>query len=204
MNKIVLSGIVACTRSVRHPSRKVHGSVLSFSCAEVAQLVERCFRKAKVPGSIPGFGSMKMCIIAVGKPATDYQGSILEYQSRISRHTPVDWKIIPHGHNAKEESEKILGACSEKDFVVLLDERGKELSSIELSQFVEKRLNEATQRLVFIIGGAYGVDESVQSRANFTWSLSKLIFPHELVRVILAEQIYRAFSILRGEKYHHE
>ncbi len=177
--------------------------MVSFSCAKVAQLVEHPLRKGRVAGSIPAFGSMKILIIAVGKKSTDFQDSLLTYESRISHYATFDWNILPHGRDAKEEGTKILDAISEKDFVVLLDELGKELSSVELSNFIEKRLNESTQRLIFIIGGAYGAHESVKTRANFTWSLSKLVFPHELVRLILMEQVYRAFSILKGEKYHH-
>ncbi|MES2216446.1 MAG: 23S rRNA (pseudouridine(1915)-N(3))-methyltransferase RlmH [Patescibacteria group bacterium] len=147
---------------------------------------------------------MKILILATGKSSTDFQASLLDYESRISHYTSLDWKIIPHGRNAKEEASAILNAILEKDVVVLLDERGKEWSSVEFSQFIEKRLNESTPRLVFIIGGAYGVDETIKTRANYTWSLSKLVFPHELVRLILIEQIYRAYSILKGEKYHHQ
>ncbi len=146
---------------------------------------------------------MKILILAIGKSGTDFQGSILDYESRISHYTSLDWKILPHGRSAKEESEAVMGVISDKDIVVLLDERGKEWSSVEFSQFIEKRLNESTQRLVFIVGGAFGVDEDIRSRANYVWSLSKLVFPHELVRLILVEQIYRAFTILKGEKYHH-
>jgi 23S rRNA (pseudouridine1915-N3)-methyltransferase len=96
-----------------------------------------------------------------------------------------------------------LKALDERDSVVLLDEKGKELDSPGLASLLEKRLNESTQRLVFIIGGAYGVSEPVRTRANASVALSKLTFPHILVRLILAEQVYRAFTILKGEKYHH-
>jgi 23S rRNA (pseudouridine1915-N3)-methyltransferase len=148
--------------------------------------------------------SMKILIISPGKNHDAYVVSgIEEFTTRISRYAPVEWKLISVGKDVKEEAGHILKAVGEKDFVVLLDERGKELSSVELSQFMEKRFTESTQRIVFVIGGAYGVDEVVKSRANFTWSLSKLVFPHQLVRLILSEQLYRAFSILRGEKYHH-
>ena len=104
----------------------------------------------------------------------------------------------------KEEGEKILKAIPENSFVVVLDEKGKQMSSLGFSDFINKRLNESVRNLVFIIGGAYGIADMIKEKARFSWSLSELVFPHELVRSILAEQIYRGFSILRGEKYHHE
>jgi len=87
---------------------------------------------------------------------------------------------------------------------VALDEKGKQLSSQELAQFIQSRANESIKNLVFLIGGAYGIDEIVLKRCNHKWSLSQLTFPHQLVRLILAEQLYRACSILRNEKYHHQ
>ena len=89
------------------------------------------------------------------------------------------------------------------DYLVALDERGKEMSSVTLANFIQARANESTKRLVFLIGGAFGIDKAVLDRADFKWSLSSLTFPHQLVRLILAEQVYRACSILRNEKYHH-
>jgi 23S rRNA (pseudouridine1915-N3)-methyltransferase len=86
---------------------------------------------------------------------------------------------------------------------VLLDERGKSLTSEGLAEFLQTRANESVKTLIFLIGGVYGVDEPLFKRANLTWSLSKLVFPHQLVRLILAEQLYRACTILRNEKYHH-
>jgi 23S rRNA (pseudouridine1915-N3)-methyltransferase len=86
---------------------------------------------------------------------------------------------------------------------VALDERGKQASSEGLATFIQARANESTKHLIFLIGGVYGIDEGVLKRANFKWSLSQLVFPHQLVRLILAEQVYRACTILRNEKYHH-
>ncbi|HMP88156.1 MAG TPA: 23S rRNA (pseudouridine(1915)-N(3))-methyltransferase RlmH, partial [Lacibacter sp.] len=85
-----------------------------------------------------------------------------------------------------------------------LDERGKHISSEELAGFINQRSNESCKNIVFLIGGAYGLDPTVLERARFTWSLSRLVFPHQLVRLILAEQVYRACTILRNEKYHHK
>jgi 23S rRNA (pseudouridine1915-N3)-methyltransferase len=86
---------------------------------------------------------------------------------------------------------------------VLLDERGKNFTSPQLANFIQQRANESTKKIVFLIGGAFGVDASITQRANLVWSLSNLVFPHMLVRLILAEQVYRACTILRNEKYHH-
>ena len=134
------------------------------------------------------------------------------FTKRITNYFPVDWTIIPGPKNAaalsktdlkKKEAELLLGLLKKDDYLVLLDEKGKEFSSEGLALFLQMRANERTKQLIFLIGGAYGVDDSVLQRANLTWSLSQLVFPHQLVRLILAEQLYRACSILRNEKYHH-
>lgn len=103
----------------------------------------------------------------------------------------------------KQEAALILQALQPDDQLLLLDERGKQLSSPDLAQLIQQKANESTRRIVFLIGGAFGVDESITRRANFVWSLSKLVLPHMLVRLVLAEQVYRACTILRNEKYHH-
>ena len=104
----------------------------------------------------------------------------------------------------KKEAQLILDWLDRDDYLVLLDEKGRQLSSEGLATFLQDRANESTKKLVFLIGGAFGVDETVFKRANFTWSLSSLVFPHQLVRLILAEQVYRACTILKNEKYHHK
>jgi 23S rRNA (pseudouridine1915-N3)-methyltransferase len=103
----------------------------------------------------------------------------------------------------RKEAGMILDWLEKDDYLVLLDEKGRSLSSEGLATFLQTRANESTKRIVFLIGGAYGVDEMVKKRANFCWSLSTLVFPHQLVRLILSEQLYRAATILRNEKYHH-
>ena len=97
----------------------------------------------------------------------------------------------------------MLPGLEKNDYVVLLDETGQQLTSEKLAALIRLRTNDGIKRLVFIIGGAYGVDEEVKKRADFTWSLSSLTFPHQLVRLILAEQVYRACTIIKNEKYHH-
>ena len=114
--------------------------------------------------------------------------------------------ILPHssfeGDRARqEESERLLSRIKDSDFTILLDERGKNLSSPELSDLISNHIN---KHIVFIIGGAYGVTDEMRQRANVTWSLSNLVFPHQLVRLILAEQLYRAQEIAKGSRYHHQ
>ena len=104
----------------------------------------------------------------------------------------------------KKEGETILGWLGKDDYLVVLDERGKQLSSEGLANFIQTRANESTKHLVFLIGGTYGIDETVLKRAGYKWSLSQLVFPHQLVRLILAEQVYRACTIIKNEKYHHK
>ncbi|HRH51137.1 MAG TPA: 23S rRNA (pseudouridine(1915)-N(3))-methyltransferase RlmH [Panacibacter sp.] len=157
---------------------------------------------------------MKIQLISVGKVHEPYMGAGIEdFTARIGKYFPVAWQIIAPPKNAaamddkelkKQEAKLILQNLGNDDQLILLDERGKQLSSTELAQFIQQRANESSKRLVFLIGGAYGVDETITKRANFTWSLSKLVFPHMLVRLILAEQLYRACTILRNEKYHHQ
>ena len=103
----------------------------------------------------------------------------------------------------KKESETILDWLQKDDYLVVLDGKGKEMDSEGLARFLQSRSNESLKKLVFLIGGAYGLDEAVLTRANYQWSLSRLTFPHQLVRLLLAEQLYRACTILRNEKYHH-
>ncbi|MBK6381006.1 MAG: 23S rRNA (pseudouridine(1915)-N(3))-methyltransferase RlmH [Chitinophagaceae bacterium] len=156
---------------------------------------------------------MKFQFWSVGKNHEPYVKEGIElFTKRISNYYPVEWNIIPMPKNAaslsetdlkKKEGEIISGLLQKEDYLVLLEETGKMPGSTELANFIQQRANESTKNMVFLIGGAYGVSEAVKLRANYTWSLSKLVFPHQLVRLILAEQIYRACSINRNEKYHH-
>ena len=157
---------------------------------------------------------MKFQFWTVGKDHEPYvKDGILQFTKRIGNYYPVQWNIIPSPKNAamlsemdlkKKEGETILDFLAKDDYLVLLDERGKQLRSEELASFIQQRANESAKNIVFLIGGAFGVSEAVQQRANYTWSLSKLVFPHQLVRLILAEQVYRACSINRNEKYYHQ
>lgn len=157
---------------------------------------------------------MKISFWTIGKNNEAYiKTGVEEFTHRISKYFKVDWNIIPVPKNAtmlsemdmkKKEAEIILVSLSRDDYLVALDEKGKQLSSSDLADFIQARANQSVKNLVFLIGGAYGLDESVLKRANFKWSLSSLTFPHQLVRLILAEQVYRACSILKNEKYHHK
>ncbi len=157
--------------------------------------------------------SMKIHLWSIGKNHEPYiKPGVQEFTTRIAKYYPVQWNIIPLPKNAgmmsemdlkRKEGEIILDWLGKDDYLVALDERGKQMSSEELAGFIQKRSNESNKNLVFLIGGAFGLDEAVLKRANYTWSLSRLVFPHQLVRLILAEQLYRACSILKNEKYHH-
>lgn len=148
-------------------------------------------------------------IIAIGKKHEDWIASGLErYEKRLKRPFDMRWVLLPHssksGQEARQdESERILASLEDSDYVVLLDETGRNITSPTLSALLESQFNHA-KRPVLIIGGAYGVDERLHARADFVWSLSKLVFPHQLVRLMLTEQIYRAQSIASGSPYHHE
>lgn len=156
---------------------------------------------------------MKIRLISVGKPHDPYlKEGIFDFTQRINKYFKTDWLIIPSTKNApslsesglkKAEAELILTQIEKDDFLILLDERGKLMSSPQVAQFLQQRANESNKQLVFIIGGAFGVDKLISERANLVWSLSPLVFPHMLVRLILSEQLYRACTILRNEKYHH-
>lgn len=147
---------------------------------------------------------MKITFISIGKQNDQAINSAVEdYTKRIGKYFKAEWKIIPNSDKV-EEGEKILKALEPGDYLVALDEKGKELNTIELSQFIEKRMIAGDKKIVFAIGGAYGLGEEVLKRADFKWSLSKLTFPHQLVRLILSETIYRSISVLKNEPYHHE
>lgn len=151
---------------------------------------------------------MSIKVIAVGKKHESWvNDGILRYQRRLKKPFDVQWVLLPHsafeGLQARQDdSRRIYSQLSDADYVVLLDEVGKNIDSPTLSGLLLAQI-ESARRVVIIIGGAYGVDETIKTRANFTWSLSKLVFPHQLVRLILIEQIYRAQEIAGNKPYHH-
>ena len=156
---------------------------------------------------------MKLLLCSLGKAHEDYvKKGIDDFTRRINNYFTAEWLLVSPVKNAaslpekelkKEEAKAVLSALQPDDFLVLLDEHGKSISSQQLAQLIQQKANESSKRMVFLIGGAYGVDEAVSQRANYTLSLSLLVFPHMLVRLMLAEQVYRSCTILRNEKYHH-
>ena len=157
---------------------------------------------------------MKFQFWSVGKAHEPYVKEGVEmFTKRICHYYTAEWHIIPVPKNTamlsemdlkKKEGETILNFLQKDDYLVLLDERGKQMKSEELAKFIEARANESVKKIVVLIGGAFGVSDEVIKRANYKWSLSQLVFPHQLVRLIVAEQVYRACTIIRNEKYHHQ
>ena len=145
---------------------------------------------------------MKIVIISPGKAhdATVADG-IAEFEKRLTARYKPEW-VFPKPGSIEDEAGAIFKNIKEGDFVVLLDERGKTVSSADFAKLIERE-EQNSKRLVFIIGGAFGVSGAVKKRASLTLKLSDLVFPHMLVRFIVIEQLYRASSILSGGKYHH-
>lgn len=152
---------------------------------------------------------MPIRILAIGKKHESWiQEGIERYEKRLKQGFKTEWVLLPHsareGLSARqEESERINHKLDPRDFVILLDETGTIYSSPDLSRLFTTQIDQS-RPIVIIIGGAYGVDQSVHNRADTVWSLSKLVFPHQLVRLILAEQLYRSQEISLGNPYHHE
>jgi len=156
---------------------------------------------------------MKIQFWSIGKKHDpSIKEAIDDFTKRISKYFPVEWTIIPVPKNTgmmsemdlkKKEGEMILEWLKKDDYLVTLDQHGNQVTSEKLAGFVQARANESIKALVFLVGGAFGLDEMILQKANYKWSLSQLTFPHQLVRLILAEQVYRACTIIRNEKYHH-
>ena len=156
---------------------------------------------------------MKLQLWSIGKGHEKYiKSGVEDFTKRISHYYPVEWIIIPTPKNAgmlseinlrTKEGETVLEWLKNDDFLIALDPKGQQLTSEGFADLIRSKADAGIKKLIFLIGGAFGLDEAVLKRANFSWSLSKLIFPHQLVRLILSEQIYRACTIIRNEKYHH-
>lgn len=157
---------------------------------------------------------MKITLLQTGKTTdTQIAGAIDLYASRIMKYSGFEIITLPDLKNTrnfsvqdqkKKEGNKIIQSISKNDFIVLLDERGKEFKTLEFSVWLGKIFMIPRKRIVFIIGGPWGFSEDVYNRADFRISLSRMTFPHQLVRLLFLEQLYRAFTILKGESYHHE
>ena len=157
---------------------------------------------------------MNIALIMIGKTDSKNIETIVEdYLRRINYYTRFEPIVIPDLKNARNlteeeqkrrESELILKQIGESDYVVLLDERGIQMRSIEFAAWLQKRMNSGIKRLCFVIGGPYGFSQELYDRANSMLSLSKMTFSHQIIRAIFAEQLYRGFTILNNEPYHHE
>lgn len=157
---------------------------------------------------------MKISLIAIGKTEDKYLiEGIDKYLSRLKHYINFSFTVIPDIKNTKnlteaqqksKEAELILKQLNNSDVVVLMDEKGRKYSSVQFSQYINKQMVGSIQNLVFIIGGPYGFDESIYKRANSSISLSDMTFSHQMVRLFFVEQLYRAFTILKNEPYHHE
>jgi len=152
---------------------------------------------------------MPIHVLAIGKKHEDWVAVGIErYQKRLKMPFMVEWVLLPHSSSdeaaaRQDESRRLLSRLDGYDYVVLLDERGVTFDSPGLSRLLSTRLNRS-DKIAIIIGGAYGVTDELRQRADTVWSLSPLVFPHQLVRLMLVEQIYRAQEIERGGKYHHQ
>lgn len=152
---------------------------------------------------------MSLHILAIGKKHEDWVSEgIQRYQKRLKAPFISEWILMAHspydGHTAREdESARILSRLQAYDYIVLLDERGKSLDSPTFSDVLKAELDQS-HKVLIIIGGAYGVTDELRNRADLVWSLSPLVFPHQLVRLILTEQLYRAQQITLGGPYHHQ
>ncbi|GAA1353833.1 23S rRNA (pseudouridine(1915)-N(3))-methyltransferase RlmH [Falsarthrobacter nasiphocae] len=154
---------------------------------------------------------MTLRVLMVGRKHESWVVEGIErYEKRLAKPFDLAWQPLPHSAKSgdaarSDESDAILGKLTgknAKDFVVLLDERGRNIDSPTLATTLRGPLDRG-RSVTLVIGGAYGVDDRVHARADFVWSLSKLVFPHQLVRLILAEQVYRAQEIAAGRPYHH-
>lgn len=155
----------------------------------------------------------KIMLITVGKTTQQYiEDAVQEYVKRLKFYVPFEMLVIPELKDTKnipipiqkqKEGELILKKLQDSDEVILLDEKGSQYTSIEYANFLAKKLS-ANKRIVFVIGGPFGFSPEVYKRADVLISFSKMTFSHQIIRVIFAEQLYRSFTIMRGESYHHE
>lgn len=155
---------------------------------------------------------MKVTIFLIGKTEEHYLNEGINlYLRRLKYYLKVNWDILPNVKQTLQpdqlrarEGEALLKKIKPADLVILLDEKGKGLTSNEFSDFISVNMNSGMKSIVIIVGGAYGVSDQVRGRADFILALSKMTFSHQMVRLILVEQLYRAMTIIKGEKYHHD
>lgn len=160
------------------------------------------------------FATMKIVLLVVGKTTESYfvQG-IDEYSKRLAHYVPFELAVIPELRNTKSlstdqqkerEADLILKALQPGDYLVLLDEHGREFTSLQFASYLEKKMANIAKRLIFVVGGPYGFSNRVYQAAQEKISLSKMTYSHQMIRLIFTEQLYRAMTILNNEPYHHE
>jgi 23S rRNA (pseudouridine1915-N3)-methyltransferase len=157
---------------------------------------------------------MKIKLLAIGKTDDKNLISLIEtYQKRLGHYISFDFEVIPDIKNAKnlsetlqkkEEGNLLLKKINPTDTLILLDEQGKAFTSVEFSKFLQKKMNSGIKTLVFCIGGPYGFSDEIYARASQKVALSKMTFSHQMIRLFFIEQLYRGFTILKGEPYHHQ
>ncbi|MBQ4008088.1 MAG: 23S rRNA (pseudouridine(1915)-N(3))-methyltransferase RlmH [Muribaculaceae bacterium] len=157
---------------------------------------------------------MKITLAVVGKTSTGYlEQGVAEYVRRLSHYVSFNIQYIADLKNTKNltveqqktsEGKLIIQSLEKSDYVVLLDEHGREYTSLQFADYVQKRMSSGVRRVVFVVGGPYGFSQEVYDRANDKLSLSKMTFSHEMIRLIFTEQLYRAYTIMNHEPYHHE
>ena len=156
---------------------------------------------------------MKILFVVIGKTDESYlETGIVKYIKRLEHYIPFEMKVIPDIKNRKTltedqqkkaEGDLILSQLNPGDDLILLDEKGKTFTSVMFSQWIEKQMNTGSKRMVFVVGGPYGFSKDVYDKAKFKISLSEMTFSHQMIRLIFVEQLYRAFTIIKGEPYHH-
>jgi 23S rRNA (pseudouridine1915-N3)-methyltransferase len=157
---------------------------------------------------------MKLQLWSIGKDNDPYiREGIAVFQKRLQHYVDFELRLIPTVKNAaslsiqelkKQEARIVTELLQPQDYLIALDEHGKMMTTLELSGFLQQRVNASARQLVLLIGGAFGLDASILQRAQLKWALSPLTFPHQLVRLIVTEQLYRAYTVLHNEKYHHQ
>ena len=157
---------------------------------------------------------MKITLFVIGKTDDAYlREGIEKFLKRLAHYSAFEmiehniarkWHSLPPAQLMQKEAEVILQQMEKADYCVLLDEKGKSFTSVEFAAFIQQRLNQSTKNLLFVVGGAWGFDEAVKEKAHMKLSLSKMTFSHQMVRLFFAEQLYRAFTIIRNESYHND
>jgi 23S rRNA (pseudouridine1915-N3)-methyltransferase len=157
---------------------------------------------------------MKITLLLTGKTTDKHIAELIDlYTNRIKKYSVFEIITLPDVKNTKnmpvqeqkiKEATKIIQSFTDDDYIILLDEKGKELRTVEFSGALEKMFFLPKKRIVFVIGGPWGFSKAIYDRADYKMSLSKMTFPHQLVRLLFLEQLYRVFTIIKGEPYHHE